>query len=318
MMKNKISLKKKVVMPRHHIIYHHRLNPRPTAIQTKQTASRVVKPKPTINFKAKRPINAKPVKPNLRTAAVKAVKSTRKSNPRRTFASDPSKINSIKDVGKNKILAILAPGPSILEVEIKKLKEIDNIDTMTINKPDTRMGDTDYWMFCDRTQYNRNIQYFNKYSRTIINSTAIKQAHRNQIKIKNLSGKGFSVDMNKGFYIGRSTTFSAMQVAIWMGYDKIFVFGCDMCRVVIEKGGKKQSLLHSYGVNPDVPEKVREKRFEKEAEFYDNAANIMGEKHRSKFYFCSKYNPWSFVQKFNKVDHREAIELIMKEAECLT
>jgi hypothetical protein len=112
--------------------------------------------------------------------------------------------------------------------------------------------------------------------------------------------------MSKGFYIGKSTTFSAMQVAAWMGYEKIYIFGCDMCRV-----GKK---LHSYGVNPDVPEKVRERRFKKEAEFYDVASKIMGEGLRKKYVFCSSYNPWPFVDKFERIDQKKAIDIIIEHS----
>jgi hypothetical protein len=32
---------------------------------------------------------------------------------------------------------------------------------------------------------------------------------------------------------------------------------------------------------------------------------------RNKFYFCSSYNPWPFVNMFNKLDHKEAIDKIL-------
>lgn len=297
---NKITLTKKNAVPRHHLVHHYKIN-RPT-------------PKPNVSVTVSKPRNVKVKSVPKITAAVRStksnvkavlVKSTSLKQTKRNniFDSRTPKIRSIQGVGKGKILVILAPGPSILQIEIKKLIGIKNVETMTINKPDLRLWPSDYWMFCDRTQYVRNKEAFHHYPNTIINTDSIKAQHPKQIKIKNLSGKGFSTDMIKGFYIGRSTTFSAMQVAAWMEYDKIFIFGLDMCRV----DGK----LHSYGTNPDVSEKIREERFRQEAEFYDVAAKVMDRELRDKFYICSGYNPWPFVDKFHRINQKEAIDYIL-------
>jgi len=309
---NRIPIRKNAAVPRHHIVYHYKksmskpnLDSRSTTVRpvtTKPKNSVVVRPKPRVPRIVK---SVKVVKSNVKPVSSKpSLMSKRTRNAKSTFDSGLPKIKSISGIGKGKILVMLAPGPSILEAEIEKLNGIQEIDIMTINKPDERAWPSDYWMFCDRTQYIRNKEFFHKYNKTIINTSSIKASHPKQIKIKNLPGKGFSVDMTKGFYIGRSTTFSAMQVAAWMEYDKIFIFGLDMCRV-----GKK---LHSYGKNPDVPEKIRERRFKKEAEFYDTASKIMNENLRNKYYICSSYNPWSFVKKFNRLDQKEAVEYILK------
>jgi hypothetical protein len=152
----------------------------------------------------------------------------------------------------------------------------------------------------------------------IINSRAVKASHPNQLKIKNISGKGFSLDMLKGYHIGRSSTFAAMQVALWMDYEKIYIFGCDMCKVEIEKDGSKQSLLHSYGQNPDVPEEVRIRRFKEEARYYHYAAKILREQDRKRFIFCSSYNKWPFVRRFASLDHKEAVPAILAELEGMS
>lgn len=326
---NKLVVKPKSInkftnKPRSCIMYHYRLN------KTTATRSPTPKPRASVAINKRKDISTK-TRP--RSVAVdrrvtksdiklkELVKSRRNTyKPRKTrskFAPDVNKIHSLRGVGHGKLLAIFAPGPSILEAEIGKLQKISVVDTMTINKPDMRCWPTDYWVFCDRTQHKRNEEEFHKFPKTIINSTSIKVDHPRQIRITNLPGKGFSVDLVKGFFIGRSTTFSAMQIAGWMDYDKVFIFGCDMCRVVIEQDGKRKSLLHSYGVNPDVPEKVREKRFEREADFYDNAAKIMSERLRKKFYFCSEYNPWSFVDRFQRINQKEAVDYIFNFAKEL-
>tara|TARA_R110000868_G_scaffold45841_18_gene151849 strand:- start:164 stop:1609 length:1446 start_codon:yes stop_codon:yes gene_type:complete len=46
------------------------------------------------------------------------------------------------------------------------------------------------------------------------------------MQFKNIGGKGFSKDASKGIHIGRSSVFAAMQIGLWMGYEKIYIFGC--------------------------------------------------------------------------------------------
>jgi hypothetical protein len=320
MMNRKLSLTQKGNR-NNGIIFHHRNN------SSKRNISKIhnkpinrrppVSTQKTITVKPNRP-GAKPLNvvsrekaPVKSTPAVRVSRFTQSRRPRRDFTPDKNQINTIRDVGIGKFLVILAPGPSILESDISRFRNIPGIDTMTINKPDKRCWKTDYWMFCDRSQYYRNKDKFDSYNNTIINSNSIDRRKNNQIRIKTITGKGFSTDMHKGFYIGRSTTYSSMQVALWMGYEKIFIFGCDMCRVEVDVNGQKKSLLHSYGVNPDVPESTRIKRFKEEAKFYDNASKIMSKGQREKFYFCSSYNKWPFVDRYNRIDHKVAVDEIL-------
>jgi len=312
---SKISVVKGMSLKRpYNIIHQYRPNQVVVAKAINQprrqlnTTPKIIVPTKTIN-------NNHPYKHNRTQVCVQKTNFTRSSiskfslptnrqkHTNSNFDSQLSKINTLKGMGKGKILAMFAPGPSILEAEIEKLKGIDKIDTISINKPDMRVWETSYWMFCDRTQHTRNKSLFDSYNGTLINAESIKSEKIKQIRIKSIHGNGFSFDLTRGFYIGRSTTYSAMQVAAWMEYDKIFIFGCDMCRV----GGK----LHSYGVNPDVPEKIRESRFEKEAEFYMSASKIMSEDLRKKFYFCSSYNPWPFIDRYNRLNQKEAVDFIL-------
>jgi hypothetical protein len=215
------------------------------------------------------------------------------------------KVENLKDCGIGRYLVMVACGPSTLEVELEKLKGHNKIDLMSINKPEPRLHPTKYWVFCDQSQYMRNKNLFENYEGTIINAWSVRARHKNQILIKNRSGKGFSKNLLQGYYIGRSTTFANMQLALWMNYDKVFIFGCDMCQPPNAKS------LHSYGTNPDVDPKIRVKRFQKEADHYEAGAKQMNPLERKKFVFCSAYNPWAFVNKFEKMDHRGAVEHIL-------
>ena len=212
---------------------------------------------------------------------------------------------------------MLAPGPSILEAPIELLKEAPNVDLMTINKPDPRVWPTRFWSFCDHTQYNRNQTAWDQYTGIILNSGGVRAKKQNQIIVRNRSGRGFSHDMVRGYYIGRSTTYASLQLAVWMNYNEIYILGCDMGKVTIDKGGEKVSMLHSYGTNPDVPEEKRLKRFAMEAEYYKYAAEHLKDSVRDKIYFCSSYNKWDFVDKFNRLDHHGVIGIILEKAQLL-
>ena len=135
---------------------------------------------------------------------------------------------------------------------------------MSINKPDQRVWPTDYWLFCDPSQYTRNRDYWDSYTGIILNSTSVNHTKPNSMQIRNLGGMGFSRNLDEGFHIGRSSVYVAMQVAYWMKYEHIFILGVDMCSVVVD--GKP--ITWHYGQNPDVTVPERLKRFENEAKNY--------------------------------------------------
>ena len=269
---------------------------RAEAISIKPIANKIPKvdpPKPNKHFKIKPVVQPKHNNLKLKKPIIVDV------------ANKP--ILSLKDIGKGKILIIIANGPSINEIDYKSLKSLINdtnkIDTLSINNPHNSLWPTTYWMFADNTQYNRFTDEFNNYNGIIINTSAIRKRRKNQVIIKYIGGKGFSRDLTRGFYLGRSTTFAAMQVALYMNYDKIFIFGMDMTDI----GGK----LHYYGQNPDVNNDVRKSRFKAESIYYDYAAkNVLSPQERMRFYICSQYNPFEFVELFNRISTSDVIDTI--------
>jgi len=215
-----------------------------------------------------------------------------------------SKIRKLQGIGTNKILVIVGNGPSISEAPLEKLANIDNIDILSINQPDKRVWPTKYWAFFDSSQLKRHKELWNNYDGTIFNSTAIKNQKDLSMQFKNIGGQGFSRDLSSGLYIGRSSVYASMQLALWMNYSHTYIFGCDMNPEGLD--GK----LHFYGVNPDVDPKNRADRFAKEAEHYDVAARVLSEEERSKFTFCSDYNHWEFVSKFNRASHKDVSRIL--------
>lgn len=222
-----------------------------------------------------------------------------------------ARIATLRNAGKGKLLVIIGNGPSLLEAELGKLKNHRNIEVLTVNKPDVRVWPTDYWAFFDSSQFRRHEDLWNGYNGIIFNSTAIKRQKSSSMQIKNLGGKGWSRDLLHGIHIGRSSVFASMQIAAWMNHEHVYIFGCDMNPDGIN------GRLHFYGQNPDVDPKLRKQRFAKEAAFYDHAADVMNPDERLKFTFCSTYNKHGFIDKFQKLDHQQAVEHIINHANRL-
>jgi hypothetical protein len=248
-------------------------------------------------------------KPNL--IRQRGVLNTRIDRQKIRLSKYTDKIRELKNSGDGRLLVILACGPSVKNADLERLVGHPKIDIMTINKPNMRVWPTKYWVFCDQSQYRRNKDWFEKYGGLVINASSVKaERPNNHVIIRNLNGQGFSTDLLNGFHIGRSTTYAAMQIASWLRHDKVFIFGCDMAKV----GGK----LHFYGVNPDVKEDIREKRFKEEAKHYSYASTYLNDKERSRFCFCSRHNPWPFVKKFDHTDEISAVDKILDLAKTLT
>jgi len=218
------------------------------------------------------------------------------------------RLQEVRGAGKGKVLIIIGNGPSILEIELAKLKSNPKIDMMSINKPDNRVWPTRHWLFCDGSQLKRNRDTWEQYGGTVFNTTAI-ESRSNSIQIKNLGGEGFSRDLLKGFNVGRSSVYAAMQVALWLDYDHIYIVGVDMCAVRID--GKE--MMHYYGINPDVRPEHRAKRFDNEAKFYNFASRNLSDPIRARFTFCSSYLKYEFADKFRKIDHKKAAATILQE-----
>lgn len=246
--------------------------------------------------------------------SLKRRESRRKNGEPRLITPDLSgidleRIKSIRGLGHGRILVIIGNGPSLLEIDPEPLRNHSKIDIMSVNKPDSRLWPTKFWVFFDSSQQRRHSALIDSYNGIIFNSSSIRKMRPNTVQLKNLGKRDFSLDLLKGFNIGRSSTYAAMQIGLWMSFSYIYILGCDMTEV----NGK----LHFYGINPDVKPDDRKKRFDPEATYYDHAASILPDDIRQKFIFCSNYNPYQFVDKFGRLDHNVAIQEILSRAEVL-
>jgi hypothetical protein len=304
------------------------LRPSATVVRTVQTAQRkkavpsklyqqqAVKPKRNVPL-------VKGIRPNKTAAHLsrqrRQIVQKVAKNPRVLYRGNEideaskKKIELLKNSGRGKLLIIIGNGPSLLDVDLQRLKGNPNIEIMSINKPDARIWPTDYWLFCDNSQYRRNEDLWKAYNGKLLNTTAIKNRKAGTVIIKNIGGVGFSLNLVNGFHIGRSSVFASMQAAFWMGHDHVYLFGVDMTSKIV--GGKE--LVHFYGVNPDVAPKNRKDRFDAEAKYYDDAARSLQSIVRKKYTFCSSLLRYGFADKFNKMDHTKAVAHILKHAKTL-
>jgi hypothetical protein len=220
-------------------------------------------------------------------------------------------VAQLRDVGKGRILIVVGNGPSISEAPLDKLKGVELIDIMSINKPDKRLWPTRWWSICDHTQYLRNPDNWNDTRTHVITATSVRVKDRteNRTIVRIKQGIGFSRDLMQGYHIGRSTVYANMQTAHYMNYDKVFIFGLDMC------ADPKTGKLHHYGTNPDVSPNIRKDRFKHEANSYQWAADNLTENERDRYVICSAWNPWPFANRFNRLDHKTAVDDILKLVE---
>lgn len=225
----------------------------------------------------------------------------------------PDKIKMVRSIGRGKILVIIGNGPSINQVPLERLKDIPKVEIMSVNAPDPRVWPTEYWSFFDKTQIKRHHQLWENYEGYIFNSPSIREQKKKSMQFRNGSGKGWSRDLVQCVEIGRSSVYATMQIAQWMEFEHVYLFGVDMNPDGID------GQLHFYGVNPDVEPSNRAQRFEKEAKFFSEAAEVLTEEERNRFTFCSLgINPWPFIGKFGACVHKEAIDIIAEHAKELS
>lgn len=217
------------------------------------------------------------------------------------------KIKALHNSKTGRILLIVGNGPSINSIPLEQLRGHPLLDTLSINKPDSRIWPTTCWTFFDQSQMKRHRDLWNGYTGYIFNSTAIRDQCKTSMQFKYLSTVGWSRDLTAGVHICRTSVYASMQIAAWMGYDYVYIIGVDMDPAGID--GK----LHFYGENPDVSPDRRGKRFEKEAVAYDHAASVLSPEERKRFIFCTKgINPWPFMNKFPTLEPREVVGHIME------
>lgn len=224
--------------------------------------------------------------------------------PAKQISDQELKIPTILNIGTDRTLIIVAAGPSVKEVDFTPLLNLPKVDFMCVNKPYKPVWPSKFWSFCDHSQYDRNKEEFFAFNGTVLNSINVTARRRNQVIFRTRPGNGFSLDSQLigGYHVGKSSTYASMQIANYMNYPRVYIFGVDMTEV--------NGQLHHYGQNPDVDNERRKTRFKSEAEYYMWAGTHLSDSVRNRFTFCSSYNPWPFLKYFKNLDHKFAVDII--------
>lgn len=217
----------------------------------------------------------------------------------------------LRNVGPVRVLVVCATGPSIGEIPgLKALGLHSRIDVLAINRPVPDLDPSAFYLFQDATSYVRNRDYLATYSGLMLAGfRALPGDTPNTVFFPLRQGMGFSRDLTGGWFVGKSSSYAALQVALWMRYPRIYFLGVDMGAV----GG---ALWH-YGQNPDITAGEPTPRFELEFRFFDHAAAVLSPEERKRVTFASAHNLYAFPDAFNRRDHRAIVPEILEAAEAV-
>ena len=204
--------------------------------------------------------------------------------------------SNIRQMGIGKTLVIVANGPSHKEVKLEKL--LGKVDFMCINKPDERVWQPKFWAFSDSSQSDLFKKEIKEYNGLLVNTTSIAILKSNQVRLKPNTNPGFSLDIEKEIFIGRSTTYIGLQFGVYAKYEKIFIFGVDM---------NLEGKPYPWGSNlAGVSDRERRDRFKAEQAHWDVGANTISQDIKNKIWLISKYNQWPFFKKFQTLDQDDS------------
>lgn len=199
-------------------------------------------------------------------------------------------------------LVIQANGPSLNDVQgLELLKDAPGLDTLVVNTPHPALWPSTYWCFADHEITQRHKDLIPSYEGTIISCLRVPEA-KHVLDFDQKRGIGWSRDWDFGLFIGRSTTYAALQFATIKGYRRIYVLGLDMQ----ETDGRR---FHNYDEQHNPPE-IRCKRFAGEAVFYDHMAYSLSEEERSRIVLCGRAS-WPFTTKFTRLSPETAVGHIL-------
>jgi hypothetical protein len=144
----------------------------------------------------------------------------------------PYNIKAYRNLHPGGRVFITASGPSLLEFDPELLRKEQII---TVNETITRFPWAQYSVALDHKPYAICTKYDN------ILFTTRKDAYPN-VKIGTNGTQPFSFDLTGGVYVGFTTTFVALQLAVWLGFKDIYICGLDL--------GITKTHTHFYGYKP--------------------------------------------------------------------
>lgn len=177
-------------------------------------------------------------------------------------------------------LLICANGPSASRVNLTLFSSWDIICVNRFMVPNPT-----YYIYSDAKIAEKYREDIKRYKGVVVTNKTLRPPVRLLERYNPLGGPGFSTNANAGFYINGSTTWAAMQLSMWKGYQKVVVIGIDQA----SENGK----YYFNDEDPLIMKDRREVRFASEA---DSFSHLPGQ-FENNFLFISDLNPWTWYSK---------------------
>ena len=152
------------------------------------------------------------------------------------WTSTKEEILAWKGIHLGETCCLIANGPSVNTLDLSKI----NCPTFGLNMA-WKLGDWTYYCLADAQQ----VAEYQKLRGPISELKPLFSTHagpESALRIRGLLSpvKKFSFDLTEGMYLNNTITCSALQVAVWMGFKKIYIVGLDLSGDHFSSGTKQQ------------------------------------------------------------------------------
>lgn len=195
-------------------------------------------------------------------------------------------IGDFKNLHEGKNVFILASGPSLAKADLSTLSRRIVIG---LNRSSLIFPDTHYHCTMDERLF-REYEDVLKKSRYLFTL----EGRPFGVPMKLLGSEGFSYDLTKGIYSGYTVSYLALQIAVYMGFRKIFYVGLDLKH--------QPGLTHFFGKD-SVSANHENTEFPKMIRMLHHAAKELSNSH-IRVYNCS---PDTHLECFERVSLEWAV-----------
>jgi hypothetical protein len=182
---------------------------------------------------------------------------------------EPGAIGMFRGRHRGQRLFIVASGPSLAEVDSSAL---DGETVLTVNDAILKFPRARYGAAMDSRKLN-------ELHRELHRTEAVFTLENNTygVGVKNLGSEGFSANAEEGVYSGYTSTYFALQIALFMGFGEICILGLDLAAA--------PDRSHFFGLRP-LQDRDRPEVYLQMQRSFERAAPLIGQM-GVKLYNCS-------------------------------
>lgn len=196
-------------------------------------------------------------------------------------------IVDFKNLHAGKSAFILASGPSLATLDLSPLRRRIVIG---LNRSSLLYPDTHYHCTMDERLFDQFEGILRK-SRYLFTF----EDRPFGIPIKLLGSEGFSTDLTQGIYSGYTVAYFALQIAVYMGFKRVFYLGLDLKH--------QDGRTHFFGAD-SVSKNHEQTEFPKMIRMFEHAAGVL-QSTDVRVFNCS---PTSTLECFECIPFESALE----------